>query len=97
MNSPQKLELGYFYYSDEHNSWVRDWAILKKSKDEINQWLENKATEIRARRNKLPEETDFYGLSDVIMPDNMRDYRQALRDITSQPGFPEKVVWPIKV
>lgn len=92
----QKLELGSFYYSAEHNSWVRDWNILQKSPEEINEWLAQKATEVRSKRNSLLEETDFYGLSDVTMPDNIRQYRQALRDVTSQPGFPENVVWPIK-
>lgn len=92
----QKLEPGDFYYSAEHSSWVRDWNILQKSPEEINEWLAQKATEVRSKRNSLLEETDFYGLSDVTMPDNIRQYRQALRDITSQPGFPENVVWPIK-
>ena len=35
---------------------------------------------LRARRNQLLAETDYYALSDVTMSDDMRDYRQSLRD-----------------
>ena len=33
-------------------------------------------------RNRLLAETDFYALSDVTMSDEMKQYRQDLRDIT---------------
>ena len=38
--------------------------------------------ELRKQRNALLAETDFYALSDVTMSDDMKKYRQALRDIT---------------
>ena len=38
--------------------------------------------ELRKQRNNLLAETDFYALSDVTMSDDMKTYRQALRDIT---------------
>ena len=38
--------------------------------------------DLRNERNKLLTETDFYALSDVTMTDNMKTYRQELRDIT---------------
>ena len=37
---------------------------------------------LRERRNALLSSTDFYGLSDVTMSDEMKKYRQDLRDIT---------------
>ena len=36
---------------------------------------------LRARRNQLLAETDFYALSDVTMSSEMQTYRQALRDL----------------
>ena len=36
---------------------------------------------LRARRNQLLAETDFYALSDVTMSDDMKTYRQDLRDL----------------
>ena len=40
--------------------------------------------ELRRQRNLLLAETDFYALSDVTMKDNMKTYRQELRDITKK-------------
>ena len=37
---------------------------------------------LRQDRNRLLAETDFYALSDVTMSDQMKQYRQDLRDIT---------------
>ena len=38
--------------------------------------------ELRAKRNKLLADTDFYALSDQTLSPEMIAYRQALRDIT---------------
>jgi hypothetical protein len=38
---------------------------------------------LRAERNRLLAETDFYGNSDVTMSNDMKTYRQALRDLPS--------------
>ena len=38
--------------------------------------------DLRAKRNKLLQETDHYALSDQTLSDDMRTYRQSLRDIT---------------
>jgi len=38
---------------------------------------------LRNQRNTKLEETDYLALSDATLSDNMRTYRQALRDITS--------------
>ena len=38
--------------------------------------------DLRQRRNNLLSATDFYALSDVTMSDEMKKYRQDLRDIT---------------
>ena len=37
---------------------------------------------LRQDRNRLLAETDFYALSDVTMSDQIKKYRQDLRDIT---------------
>jgi hypothetical protein len=52
--------------------------------------------EIRAKRNILLAETDYLALSDNTLSSDMSTYRQALRDITSQAGFPTDVTWPTK-
>ena len=37
--------------------------------------------DLRSRRNRLLADTDFYALSDVTMSDDMKTYRQDLRDL----------------
>ena len=45
---------------------------------------------LRARRNQLLAQTDFYALSDVTMSDDMRTYRQELRDLPEGKDTVEK-------
>ena len=52
--------------------------------------------EIRAERDRLLAETDYLALSDNTMSAEMTAYRQALRNITDQTGFPYSVTWPTK-
>jgi len=54
------------------------------------------AAEAREKRNSLIAETDYLALSDNTMTSEMQTYRQALRDIPSQSGFPANVTWPTK-
>ena len=54
---------------------------------------------LRARRNRLLAETDFYGNSDVTMSDDMKTYRQNLRDLPAGKDTVEKcenATWPTK-
>ena len=56
---------------------------------------------LRSRRNQLLllAETDYYALSDVTMSDDMKTYRQELRDLPSGKDTVEKcdnVTWPTK-
>ena len=54
---------------------------------------------LRARRNRLLAETDFYGNSDVTMSDDMTTYRKALRDLPAGKDTVEKcenATWPTK-
>ena len=47
--------------------------------------------ELRRKRNKLLAETDYLALSDQTMADNMKTYRQELRDLTNGLDTVEKV------
>jgi len=61
--------------------------------------LDNAMSTLRAKRNKLLQDTDFYGMSDNTMSSEMATYRQALRDITSGITTVEQanaVVFPTK-
>ena len=52
--------------------------------------------EIRRHRDTLLRETDHFGLSDVTMSDDMKTYRQALRDIPASNTVYADVTWPTK-
>ena len=54
------------------------------------------AEEVRTKRDLLLAETDWHGMSDVTMSTEMATYRQALRDISTQAGFPNEINWPTK-
>jgi hypothetical protein len=47
--------------------------------------------DLRAKRNKLLADTDHYALSDQTLSDDMRTYRQSLRDITENLTTVEQV------
>lgn len=51
----------------------------------------------RARRNELLSESDWTQVADAPVDKvAWAVYRQNLRDITAQSGFPHNVAWPIK-
>ena len=52
--------------------------------------------ELRNKRNQLLAETDYLALSDVTMSDEMRTYRQALRDLPANTSDPANPTWPTK-
>jgi hypothetical protein len=61
--------------------------------------LNRDLADLRNKRNMLLSQTDFYALSDVTMSDEMKTYRQELRDLPSGLDTVEKVAnvtWPSK-
>ena len=58
------------------------------------------AAEARAKRNALIAETDYLAMPDYPIDAEKKAavlaYRQALRDIPEQAGFPRQIDWPTK-
>lgn len=56
------------------------------------------AENVRSERDRRLAETDYYMMPDYPSDPNnieeMKVYRQALRDIPKQEGFPSKFTWP---
>ncbi len=54
----------------------------------------------RGKRDELLRASDYIMMGDYPADEGTRvkyaEYRQALRDITAQPGFPYNVEWPEK-
>lgn len=71
------------------------WETMKTAQQMEAEKLESLSANVRAERDKRLAATDFYMLQDAPpAPEGLTAYRQALRDITEQPGFPEDVQWP---
>ena len=61
--------------------------------------LNRDLSSLRQRRNALLAETDYLALSDNTLADNIKTYRQELRDLTNGLDTVEKVAnvtWPTK-
>ena len=60
--------------------------------------LEQEADEVRTQRDALLVESDWAVLPDAPVADEQawKDYRQALRDVPQQAGFPTDINWPSK-
>ena len=78
--------------------WTVGWTVTDKTAEEIQDYDDSMAGNVRAIRDEKLAETDFYALSDVTMSSAMTTYRQALRDITSHANFPDlqDADWPTK-
>jgi hypothetical protein len=54
----------------------------------------------KEERNQLLAETDWIVTKSLesgeAVPDEWKQYRQALRDIPTQPNFPDSIEWPTK-
>jgi hypothetical protein len=87
-STPVKNEFGVF---------IQSWDIVPMSneeKSEVDSW---KADMVRKERNYKLMECDWTQLQDA--PVNLQDwvsYRNALRDLPSQNGFPWDITWPDK-
>lgn len=79
-----------------NGQWVEKWVAADASKEEIIERTENQANNVRAERNEKLSRSDWTQGKDIA--DNVSTawatYRQALRDIPAQEGFPWNVTWP---
>jgi len=70
-------------------------AIIESRKKQAENNLPTElANEARNKRNQLLASTDWTASSDITMSDAMKAYRQALRDVPAQSGFPTTINWP---
>jgi hypothetical protein len=84
-----------------HTNEVVEMKLWSKyTADEKAEMDRQAASAIRAERNTKLSECDWTQLNDTPLDNTAKvawtTYRQALRDIPSQSGFPHNVVWPVK-
>lgn len=70
-------------------------TVEPKSQDDIAAETAVKAIKVRAERNTKLAASDWTQVADApVDKAAWATYRQALRDVTGQPGFPSEVQWP---
>ena len=95
---------------DANNNWVQKWVerdmFSETTEDGVTttkaeheaayqaRFDAEAAANVRSQRDQKLKDTDWMGMSDVTMSTEWATYRQALRDIPSQAGFPNTITWP---
>ena len=70
-----------------------EWDIIEANAQahQINEAKQD----ARNKRNKLLDESDWTQLPDALaITNDWTTYRQALRDVPQQTGFPNDITWP---
>jgi len=84
----------------ENGEWVMTWQVSPASAEEIAERLEQKSAEVRQQRNQLLTESDWTQLADSPLDADTKSawalYRETLRQVPEQSGFPWNIVWPTK-
>jgi len=85
-------------FVQERNRWEQQWTATTASEQEISERLSALAASVRAIRNVELALSDYTQLSDYPGGDRGQwaSYRQQLRDLPAQAGFPRTVNWPAK-
>lgn len=75
------------------------FIIAKKPEKTPEELKAEQAAQVRAQRDALIAETDYLMMSDYPISEEdkteLETYRQALRDVPEQEGFPSEVQWPV--
>ena len=96
-------ENGSAIESDDTSKWGVTWKQVSDKMTALDAAAPLK--QLRIERNAKLAETDYLALSDVTLADNMKTYRQQLRDLpaaaggkdaTLKDGVLENVTWPSK-
>ena len=75
---------------DENGIWRQSWTISNKSQTDAEK-------QIKYKRDLLLKDSDWIAVKAAetgVANTAWSTYRQALRDVTSQEGYPYSVTWP---
>lgn len=81
----------------QNGEWVQSWDLVNLTSQETAERNAVKAADARAERNRLLADSDWTQLADApVDKAAWAQYRQALRDITTQTDFPSAIQWPLQ-
>ena len=80
------------------NMWVQNFSIILLTDEEKEKLYNDEVNEVKNYRNQESSKSAFTQLPDVslINKDEWVTYRQLLRDVPEQEGFPFNIIWPTK-
>lgn len=93
-----------YSYKDENpirrrdGFWYRNCVAIERTEQEKNNLLNYKASEVRKERNEKLKNTDWAVLPDCALTEEQKrawiKYRDELRKVPQQIGFPKNFYWP---
>ena len=79
------------------DQWEMTWSVTPATPEQIAERTSAKESEVRQQRNQLLSACDWTQLPDAPVDAAVwATYRQELRDVTAQAGFPWEVQWPVE-
>jgi hypothetical protein len=79
----------------DNGVWKQSYTVSDVSAEDLASRTEGEKERIRQTRNELLSGSDWTQVADSpVDKDAWATYRQALRDIPDQAGFPWEVTWP---
>lgn len=92
---PTRYQTAYRDGVEEINGqWFTKYSVADMEPEAAAAVDANMAAQMRADRDKRLAATDWRFRSDLTPSQEWKDYCQALRDITTQAGFPFDINWP---
>lgn len=82
----------------ENGAWRQVWQVVELPAEEQQKIRDARSSEVRKRRDALLTQSDWTQMPDATVQDKAvwLSYRQALRDVPGQTGFPFNVDWPVR-
>jgi hypothetical protein len=79
------------------DGWAYTVAVEDKTEEELDADTQSQASKVRADRNRRLAECDWTQVLDAPVDRTVwAAYREALRNLPAQEGFPHNVIWPNK-
>lgn len=80
----------------KHPQWEY-YSSLNEIEEYVLPSIDERGLKIRIERNRKLAECDWTQVADApVDKEAWAKYREELRDITKQSGFPDNVIWPLE-
>ena len=95
LSDTQVLEEDPPVFDVDAQRWSQVWRVREMTTEEVTQRFDSAASAVREQRNDKLKDSDWTQITDATADKTAwAVYRQALRDVTAQAGFPWTIIWP---